>query len=271
MLGLRLRPDIGAFLRTLIPLHVSIASIVSVLLVLVAGMIVANDQIAGRRAALAYAKESFQNLGEIVRIELQARRGPVETAVEATVATVSLLPADGIFSIDTVRLFAQRLSETDGLDALYYGDRQGNFAIVFNLAVAAEGAGPAYLSWIIQRPGPGEFDQTVIMLDGDYGIVSTDHRQHNSYDPRTRPWFHGAMVADRTVQTPPYVYFESNDIGITVAARTRDGHGVVGGDLTLRTLSQSSAQSVQLRTRTRWFSMRRHPSSRHPTSITCCR
>ena len=238
MLGLRLRPDIGAFLRTLIPLHVSIASIVSVLLVLVAGMIVANDQIAGRRAALAYAKESFRNLGEIVRIELQARRGPVETAVEATVATVSLLPADGIFSIDTVRLFAQRLSETDGLDALYYGDRQGNFAIVFNLAVAAEGAGPAYLSWIIQRPGPGEFDQTVIMLDGDYGIVSTDHRQHNGYDPRTRPWFHGAMVADRTVQTPPYVYFESNDIGITVAARTRDGHGVVGGDLTLRTLSQ---------------------------------
>ncbi len=48
----------------------------------------------------------------------------------------------------------------------------------------------------------------------------------------------GAMVADRTVQTPPYVYFESNDIGITVAARTRDGNGVVGGDLTLRTLSQ---------------------------------
>ena len=147
MLGLRLRPDIGAFLRTLIPLHVSIASIVSVLLVLVAGMIVANDQIAGRRAALTYAKESFQNLGEIVRIELQARRGPVETAVEATVATVSLLPADGIFSIDTVRLFAQRLSETDGLDALYFGDRQGNFAIVFNLAVATPGAG--------QPIGPG--------------------------------------------------------------------------------------------------------------------
>ena len=238
MLNLRLRSNIGSFLRTLVPLHVNIATVVSVLLVLVAGVIVANDQMVGRRAALAYAKASFQNLGEIVRIGFQARRGPVETAVEATVATVSLLPADGIFSIDTVRRFARRLSETDGLDALYFGDRQGNFVIVSGLAGAARGGGPAYRSWIIRRPGPGEFDQTVITLDRDYGMLSTERRQHNDYDPRTRPWFHAAMLADRTVQTPPYVYFESNDIGITVAARTADGHGVVGGDLTLRTLSQ---------------------------------
>ena len=237
MLNLRLRRNIGALPRTLIPLHVNIATIVSVLLVLVAGSIVTNDQIVGRRAALAYARASFQNLGEIVRIGFQARRGPVETAVEATVATVSLLPADGIHSIDTVRRFARRLSETDGLDALYYGDRHGSFVIVFNLTESAQGTGPAYRSWIIRRPSPGEYEQTVITLDGDYGVLSTDHRQFNGYDPRTRPWFHTAMAADRTVQTPPYVYFESNDLGITIAARTPDGHGVVGGDLTLRTLS----------------------------------
>ncbi len=239
MLDLRLRSDIGTILRALIPLNVNIATIVSVLLVSVAGAIVANDQIVGRRAALGEAKSTFQSLGETVRVEIEALRGPVETAVQGTAMAVSLLPAKKIFTLDTVRLFAQRLSETDKLYALYYGDHQGNFVLVFNLALAAPQAGAAYLAWIIQRPTSSDFRQTVIMLDAKYEMLSADHRQNNGYDPRARPWFHAAMRSDGTIQTPPYVYFETNDIGITIATRTADGNGVVGGDLTLKTLSRA--------------------------------
>ena len=41
------------------------------------------------------------------------------------------------------------------------------------------------------------------------------------------------------LQLPPYVYFETNDIGITLASRTPDGRGVVGGDVTLETVSKA--------------------------------
>lgn len=239
MLGLRLRSDIGAILRALIPLHVNIATIVSVLLVSVAGAIVANDQIVGRRAALGEAKSAFQSLGETVRVELEALRGPVETAVQATASVISLLPPENILTLETVRLFAQRLSETDKLFALYYGDRWGNFVLVFNLALSAPQADAAYLAWIIRRPTQDDFRQAVITLDDAYEILSTDRRQNNGYDPRLRPWFHAAMTEDGAIQTPPYVYFETNDIGITIATRTADGKAVVGGDLTLQTLSQA--------------------------------
>jgi len=123
--------------------------------------------------------------------------------------------------------------------ALYYGDRQGNFVLVFNLAVAAPEAGPAYLAWIIQRPTPAEFKQTVVLLDDEYRVLSTDLDQNNGYDPRLRPWFHPAINSDGIIQTPPYVYFETNDVGITLATSTPDGKGVVGGDLILKTLSEA--------------------------------
>ena len=228
-MNLRIRTDLSGILGALIPLRVNIATIVSVLLVLVAGVIVANDQVTGRRAALAEAKSSFQSHGETVRVGWEALREPVETAVESTAATISLLPPDRIISIDAVKLFARRISETPRMFALYYGDRQGNFVLVFNLAVAAPEAGPAYLAWIIQRPTPEEFKQTVVFLDDEYRVLSTDLDQNNGYDPRLRPWFHPAINSDGIIQTPPYVYFETNDVGITLAYTTPDGKGVVGG------------------------------------------
>lgn len=241
MLNLRIRSDFGAQLRTLVPLHVNIATITSLLLILVAGAIVANDQILGRRAALAEAKSTFQRLGESVRVELQALHGPVETAVEATATAVSLLPPEEIFTVDTVRLFARRVAETEKLFALYYGDRRGNFLLVFNLAEAAPEAGPAYLAWIIERPTEGEFEQTVVLMDKGYSVLSSDDRQNNGFDPRVRPWFNVAMKSDKPIRTPPYVYAETNNIGITIAKRTSSGNGVIGGDLTLQTLSEALA------------------------------
>ena len=243
MLGLRLRTDAAVLLRTLIPLHINIATVMSIVLVLVAGAILVNDQIVGRRAALAEARASFQSLGETVRIELQSLHGPVETAVEATSMAMSLLAPEERFTVETVQLFARRIVETDKLFALYYGDRKGNFVLVFNLAEAAPGSEAAYMAWIIRRPDADSFKQTVVMMNDEFGVISTDDRQNNGYDPRDRPWFHAAMTTDGPIRTPPYLYFQANGIGITIAKRTLDNQGVVGGDLTLATFPRPSRRA----------------------------
>ena len=239
MLGLKIDLRVLGFLKALIPLNVNIATIMSILLLAVAGGIVINDQIVGRQAALTETRATFQGIGEAVRLELQALHGPVETAVEAMTAAVALVPPAKMFTLDTVRLFANRVSETEKLYALFYADRNGNFILVFNLSIVAPGAGPAYLSWIIERPKEDDFRQTVVMLDKEFGVLSTDTRQYNGYDPRIRPWFHAAMQSVGAIQTPPYIFFETNDIGITVAKRTKNSDGVVGGHLTLQTVSKA--------------------------------
>ena len=239
-MNLRVRTDFGAIIRTLVPLRVNIATMVSVLLVLVVGAIVLNDQITGRRAALDEARASFQSHNETVRLELEALNGPVETVVEGTAETLSLLPGESIITTDTVRLFARRLADTDLIYALYYGDKQGNFVISGkSYDLVPPDAGPAYFAWIIKRPTEDDYQQTVLELDAEYQVLSTDHDQNYGYDPRTRPWFNPAMESDQAVATPRYVFFEGNTVAYTLSARTVDRQGVVGGDVALGTVSDA--------------------------------
>ncbi|HOE41936.1 MAG TPA: EAL domain-containing protein [Rhodoferax sp.] len=64
------------------------------------------------------------------------------------------------------------------------------------------------------------------------------------YDPRTRPWFQGAMSTPGELAvfwTAPYTFFTTGDPGITVSARSKLAGGadfVLGFDLTLRDLSK---------------------------------
>ena len=114
--------------------------------------------------------------------------------------------------------------------------------MVFNLGVLSEDTGPAaFYTWIIERESPERFRQTVTILDQSLEVLSSDDRYNNGYDPRLRGWYHAANNVGHTVRVPPYVYYETLDIGITMARRTGDGIGVVGGDLTLATLSTALA------------------------------
>ena len=64
-----------------------------------------------------------------------------------------------------------------------------------------------------------------------------------TYDPRERPWFKGAMALpphQRVYWTEPYTFFTTGDPGITASSHTRLADGrdfVLGFDLTLRDLS----------------------------------
>ena len=229
-----------AVFGALIPLRVNIATLVSVLIVLVAGPIVLNDQITGRSAALNEVKASFQSHNETVRLELEALNGPVETVVEGTAETISLLPAESVITTDSVRLFARRLADTDLMYALYYGDQQGNFVIAGkSYDLVPPDTGPAYWAWTIKRPTEDDYQQIVLDLDAEFQILSTDPDQNYGYDPRTRPWFSPAMESDHAVATPPYVFFEGNTVAYTLSASTVDGQGVVGGDVALGTVSDA--------------------------------
>ena len=234
----------------LIPLRFNIATMVSVIVVLVAGAIVYYDQSTGRRAALADATVSFEKLGGTVRLELEALTGPVEAAVAGLTATVSLLPADSMLAMDTVRLFAQRISETDNMFALNWADQQGNNLLVNSLRgneevvsslVASLGAQtePAYLVWLIERPTPGDYEQTVLHLDPEYRIDSADPNQNIGYDPRVSPWFRAAMDSDGIVATPPYIFFTRRDMGFSLSSRTADGKGVIAGHVFLENVSEA--------------------------------
>jgi diguanylate cyclase (GGDEF)-like protein len=84
-------------------------------------------------------------------------------------------------------------------------------------------------------------------------LPSGDSREHwgeQTYDPRGRPWYKGAVALSdeqAVYWTPPYTFFTTGDPGITLSTRLRLNDGrdfVVGLDLTLRDMSASTLHAT---------------------------
>ena len=74
--------------------------------------------------------------------------------------------------------------------------------------------------------------------DGGFDMRPDDEMPAD-YDPRTRPWYQGALASGGTLLTEPYVDAATGQLVVTVASPVREGGqtlGVVGGDLALDTL-----------------------------------
>ena len=77
--------------------------------------------------------------------------------------------------------------------------------------------------------------------DGSFAMQPPD-KMPEGYDPRTRPWYKDAVNAGKSVLTEPYIDAATGQLIITIASPVlgSDGQtlGVVGGDLSLETLSR---------------------------------
>ncbi len=72
--------------------------------------------------------------------------------------------------------------------------------------------------------------------------VSGRFEPGDDYDPRTRPWYRGALAEDGMVWTDPYIFFTSGKPGITAAVPVPDPlsgapTGVIGVDIGIEALS----------------------------------
>ncbi|MCM3225679.1 methyl-accepting chemotaxis protein [Terribacillus saccharophilus] len=72
-------------------------------------------------------------------------------------------------------------------------------------------------------------------------IQSPDLELADDYDPRERPWYQQAKEkAGQVVITEPYVSSSTNTLVVTIARTTEDNSGVIGMDITLGNLEETS-------------------------------
>jgi methyl-accepting chemotaxis protein len=72
-------------------------------------------------------------------------------------------------------------------------------------------------------------------------IQSPDLELAADYDPRERPWYQQAKEnAGQVVITEPYVSASTNTLVVTIAQTTEDNSGVIGMDITLGNLEETS-------------------------------
>lgn len=187
-----------------------------------------------RDDALVLSENLVAALDQRVQTEVEGYLNPAALAVR----TLAGMRPEGGLSVSgrqlLDRLAQELLRDRPQVASLYVGDPQGNFLMV-------------------QRAPAGTLDTKLITHEGgrrqvtwyrrdDAGqVVAVEEDPADTFDPRTRPWYRGASAADGLFWTDVYVFFTSQEPGLTVSHAIRgDGGellGVAGGDIALAELS----------------------------------
>lgn len=201
--------------------------------------VLASQRFATDRALQDHTRELLQNVVDETRENadgyLQQAQDSVSLATGIFEAT--LLSGDRPDQLE--RYFLEQLRVIPQIDALYFGDPDGNF--IFSKRDGAP-SGKGFLTKIIQTSRQAEERVTLVNRTPCLVETSRRHDPTDAYDPRVRPWYQLARQVDDEVWTDPYIFYTSQRPGLTVARAVRDEDGrllgVIGADIELTALSK---------------------------------
>ncbi|MEL6809190.1 MAG: cache domain-containing protein [Pseudomonadota bacterium] len=199
-----------------------------------------SSYVTSERVLLDHARTLLRDVGVNTTAHSKGFLDPAQDAAElaARIAENRIVASDNRQLLE--QLLFQQLLTASHLAGLFYGDQRGNFVYVKRSDVTAP-----FRSKIISYTG-NERKTELIWRDRDYAKVAQLPDPEDTFDPRQRPWYKKAQDERGTIWTDPYIFFSSQNPGITIAApvTSADGEiqGVVGVDIEISELSEFLAQ-----------------------------
>lgn len=203
------------------------------LLVAQAASLLALFFVSGRIAADAESDHQNALLNTESAEAVDRMRAHIQPA-ESIVQLSSSLLADPSIEAESLRdSFREAMELSPQLDGVFVGGADGSF-----MYVSRDGDG--YREKTIELVD-GVRDTTLVYLGADGVELSRELDPADTYDPTARPWYQAASTGGEVIWTDPYVFFTSQQLGITTASPiVVDGEitGVIGADLELGSLSR---------------------------------
>jgi hypothetical protein len=204
---------------------------IALVIVAILGIVLYADS-ANRRGVLALSDDFLNTLDARIAQRVAAFLDPCERSLRIIRDIADITPS--IERGDPAQRFAlSALKELPQIAAFYAGDSAGNFLMV------RRREGGVWIKRIIND----DAGRRVILIEQDTAGVETARREDptDTYDPRTRPWFEGALGTDDVFWTGVYIFFSDRKPGITLSIRVPASNGayrVFGVDVTLEELSR---------------------------------
>jgi C4-dicarboxylate-specific signal transduction histidine kinase len=197
--------------------------------------VVSTSYVSSERAMLAHAHGLIEDAGANAA---EHTKRFLEPAGEVTEQVARVLNSSVISASDPQameRYFFQILRTAPQLSGINYGDEQGNFVYVM------KSDGPSHYRTKFITIENGQRSVEFIWRNEDYSIAEHSFDPADTYDARTRPWYIQASSLRRRIWTEPYIFFSSQQPGVTVAspivAQDDMLRGVVGIDLDIADIS----------------------------------
>ena len=229
-------------------LQIGVATIFTMLTVVLVGTVVAILYSGNRELALNTAHDQMIN----------ARERSVDHILETIRGTGQVVSSAASF----IGEFPDQAKSFDGLNVLHSLTKAGDH--YYGIFFGVESSGAFYQNILIpngmQTFGPEatpvpDNATRILRLTGVHpdgrreayfwsnyaGETQVFHERSTTYDPRDRPWYQGAMKTGELYFTRPYVFESTGRPGVTFAKRIVDGSGksigVAGIDMTLSTFA----------------------------------
>jgi hypothetical protein len=196
--------------------------------------ITAYSYYSNRRDALALSNDLLGVIERRIAGELQAFFVPIEDTVQLTTEVLRNAPFD-IRDRALIEPFAFRLlANLPQVSNFIVADLKGNFLMVQKMADGA------FHTKIIERTA-GASRVTWIRRDTAGNVIDEETSADDSYDPRNRPWYKGAVNSRKLYWSDFYIFFTSQTHGITVSlpiiGKDDQVLGVFGLDVELKSVS----------------------------------
>ncbi|WP_068112658.1 cache domain-containing protein [Tropicimonas marinistellae] len=198
--------------------------------------VVFSSYVTSERALLDHARGLLNDVGTNTIAHSQGFLRPARGAAElsARLAQNDVIASDSPQLLE--QLLFQQLQLAPQFAGVYHGSEDGDFVYVMR----SSGPGP-FRSKIIRVDGDSRTTE-LIWRNDDFSVVERRMDPEDTYDPRTRPWYIGARESLTTIWTDPYIFYSSQQPGITLASPVEDGaggvRGIVGVDIEISEISE---------------------------------
>jgi HD-GYP domain-containing protein (c-di-GMP phosphodiesterase class II) len=228
------------------PLHIHISTLFIILILLVGGAIGGLGFSVASRILKAGAGEMNLRIGEQTESAFTNLIGPAEMATRLLSQSSITVAASLDERLANLGLMREALKDSEALNGLYVGYGNGDFFLLRRLLSTDDRRffkapdNAAYLVQSIDRPAGQPPRGRYLFFDNELQPLRQDERREYpaDYDPRQRGWYQAALAAGGQIKTPPYIFFSTRQVGMTIANRASHGEAVVvGADIRLATLN----------------------------------
>ena len=186
-------------------------------------------------------EEHFHAIMEnIASYAMEQSQNYLSKAQRATELTKSLLRSQVLVQENGQALenyFLEQLVSSPDISGIYLGTPEGDFFFVSR----NDKYSPGGIRTKIISHENGERQVRYVWRDAQRNLVAEEVDTTDIYDPRVRPWYQGAMAANGIFWSDPYIFYTSQNPGITISGPVYNQEGklsgIVGVDIEIDQLS----------------------------------